>query len=489
MSSEVIIYTIIAYFVVYGVIGLLAARRVKTLEDYAVAGHKMGLIALTGTYFATFISALSFLGGIGGIYRVGITNVVFPVMWATGSAIGPIIAYKFRRVPLITPAEYFEKRFGSKSLRAIIAMITCIALIPFFVIQLNALGAVYTLATGRSFSEGVIIGGIVVALYTVLGGIIAVAWTDVIQGFVLTVGAILGGIIVLQLCGGLDAIIANAATISTPPEIGMSPTAPGALVSIAPFLTIPWFIAQWFTHAPGTGAHPQYLQRIQAARDIKLSLRMYVYSWMVLTVIYFFFVVIGLGGRVLVPTMPKGYRSDWIFLYLMINYAHPILAGIILAGIIAAAASTLDTQIHLVSVSLSVDVIRSLIKGVSEKSALLISRIITVVLVAIAIYYSIYPAPELLTLGGYTLGLMGVLYFAPVILGLYWKRVTAIGVAIGTIAGVIVFVVWQTLWGFGIYGLPPVGMGVITSFALTVVISLFTKPPPAELVKPYFEGD
>lgn len=486
MNSEVMIYTIIAYFVVYGLVGLLAVRKVKTLEDYAVAGHKMGLVALTGTYFATFISALSFLGGIGGIYRVGITNVVYPIMWATGSAIGPIIAYKFRRVALITPAEYFEKRFGSRSLRILIAMITCVALIPFFMIQLNALGAVYTLATGRSFSEGVIIGGIVVALYTVLGGLVAVAWTDVIQGFVLTAGAILGGVIVLQLCGGLDAIIVNAATISTPPEAGMSPTAPGALVTVAPFLTLPWFIAQWFTQAPGTGAHPQYLQRIQAARNIRLSLRMYMYSWIVLTVIYFFFVVIGLGGRVLVPTMPAGYKSDWIFPYLMVNYAHPILAGTILAGIIAAAASTLDTQIHLVSVSLSIDVVRNLMRRISEKNALLISRIVTLILVTIAIYYSIYPAAEILALGGYTLGLMGVLYFAPVLLGLYWKRTTAVSVAVGTIAGVIVFVVWQNLWGFGIYGLPPVGMGVMTSFILTIVISLFTKPPSEELIKPYF---
>lgn len=486
MNSETIIYTIIAYFIIYGAVGLLAARKIKTLEDYAVAGHKMGLIALTGTYFATFISALSFLGGIGGIYRVGITNVVYPIMWATGSAIGPIIAYKFRRVALITPAEYFEKRFGSRSLRILIASITCVALIPFFIIQLNALGAVYTLATGRSFSEGVIIGGIIVALYTVLGGIVAVAWTDVIQGFVLTAGAIVGGITVLQLCGGLDTIITNAATISTPPEVGLSPTPPGALVTVASFLTLPWFIAQWFTQAPGTGAHPQYLQRIQAAKDIKLSLRMYVYSWLVLTVIYFFFVVIGLGGRVLVPTMPEGYKSDWIFPYLMVNYTHPIIAGAVLAGIIAAAASTLDTQIHLASVSLSIDVVRNLMREISEKSALLISRAVTAILVAVAIYYSIYPAAEILALGGYTLGLMGVLYFAPVLLGLYWKRTTALGVAVGTIAGVLVFIAWQTLWGFSIYGLPPVGMGVITSFVLTVIVSLLTKPPSEELIKPYF---
>lgn len=143
-------------------------------------------------------------------------------------------------------------------------------------IQLNALGAVYTLATGRSFAEGVILGGIIVALYTVLGGIIAVAWTDVIQGFVLTVGAIIGGVTVFQLCGGLNNIIASVTTISTPPEIGMAPTQPGSLVTIAPFLTLPWFIAQWFTQAPGTGVHPQYLQRIQSAKDIKLALRMYI---------------------------------------------------------------------------------------------------------------------------------------------------------------------------------------------------------------------
>ena len=487
MSSEIIIATMIVYFTIYGAVGFLAARKVRTLEDYAVAGHKMGIIALTGTYFATFISALSFLGGVGGIYRLGITNVVYPIMWATGSALGPVIAYKFRRVLLTTPAEFFEKRYGSRYLRVLIAAISSVSLIPFFMVQLNALGAVYTLATGRSFSEGVILGGVVVALYTILGGIIAVAWTDVIQGFILTIAAIIGGVTVLQLCGGLDNIIASAAAISTPPEVGMAATKPGSLVAVASFLTLPWFIAQWFTQAPGTGAHPQYLQRIQAAKDIKLSLRMYIYSWITLAVIYFCFVIIGLGGRVLVPTMPEGFKSDWIFPYLMLKYMHPVITGTVFAGIIAAAASTLDTQVHLTSVFLSVDVIRGLKKEISERSALLISRILTGVLVAIGIYFSIYPAPELLTLGGYTLGLMGVLWFVPVLLGLYWKRVTTIGVAVGTIAGVIVFVVWQTLWGFSIYGLPPVGMGVITSFLLTVLISLFTKPPPEECIKPYFK--
>lgn len=134
MNSEItilIILPMIGYFVICGAVGFLAARKVKTLEDYAVADHKMGIIALTGTYFATFISALSFLGGIGGIYRSGITNVVYPIMWVTGSAIGPIVAYKFRRVTLATPAEFFEKRYRSRYLRILIATITCVSLIPF----------------------------------------------------------------------------------------------------------------------------------------------------------------------------------------------------------------------------------------------------------------------------------------------------------------------------------------------------------------------
>jgi len=488
MDSDVIIAILIAYFAAYVVIGYFAARKTITPEDYLVAGHRMGLIVATGTYFATFISALSFLGSVGGIYRAGISNVIYPVMWATGSIFGLIVAPRFRKVAMNSPGEFYSIRYGSKGLRALVGLATAVSLIPFFIIQLQAIGAVYTFITGRPPIECVIISAIVVALYTVAGGIIAVAWTDVLQGFALTLAAIAGGIVVWQLTGGLGNIYVQASQISTPPEPGMSPTAVGALVAPAAFLLSPaWLIGQWLTHAPGTGVHPQYLQRIQAAKNVEISIKMYIISWAVLTVIYFCFVIIGLGGRVLVPTMPKGISSDWIFPYLIKIYFPPVLAGITYAGILAAALSTLDTQIHLAATLLAVDGVKNLYPRISEKTLLWLSRGIVTLLVVIAAVLTAYPLPTILTLGGYTLGLMGVLYFVPVLLGLYWRRATREGAIVGVVAGLVVFIIWQTLFGFGVYGIPPTGMGVLTCLVLMIVVSLITKPPKEEMIKPFME--
>ena len=163
-----ILAVIIIYLVAMLLIGFYASSKVKDDKDYLMGGFNFGIIPMTGTYLATFFSALSLLGGVGLIYRSGIGGSWMPMAWALGSAFGPILAIRFRRIQIVSPSEFFYHRYGSQKLQFFGALASIVYLLFNMVIQVTAMGVVWNLATGRSFSEGLLIGTIIVVVYTCL---------------------------------------------------------------------------------------------------------------------------------------------------------------------------------------------------------------------------------------------------------------------------------------------------------------------------------
>ena len=259
-----ILAVIIVYMLCMLGIGLWCSRRITSDEDYLMGGFKFGKLPMTGTYLATFFSALSFLGGVGLIYRTGIGGSWMPMAWALGSAFGPIIAVRFRRVRVISPSEFFYKRFNSRALQVIGALATIIALLFNMVVQITAMGLVWNLATGRSMKEGLIIGVVVTILYTFFGGFYAVVWTDVVQCAVFLVMTAIAVGVVISKVGGIGEIYSQAALIDTAPEVGAVANAPGSMLTLLGSYTAIRLFFQFLIQGPGTGSRPEYLQRMQA---------------------------------------------------------------------------------------------------------------------------------------------------------------------------------------------------------------------------------
>ncbi|MEM1545318.1 MAG: sodium:solute symporter family protein [Candidatus Methanomethylicia archaeon] len=486
MSIE-ILSIMISYIVIVLLIGFYAARYVKSSKDYLIAGHRLGLIPLTFTYFATYFSAVSVFGFTGLVYRSGWSGLWLPVFWATGSIMGMFIALKLRRVKLISPHEYFKVRFGLPyGFQVFVGLLTVVALMVSLIVQIKSTGIVWSMALGRAYEEGVFLSMIIILIYVIAGGLYSVAYTDIFQGIMFTVMLIIGGVWALLTTGGIGNLYTMVSRISTPPTPGASPTPSGLLTSAIGTYTFISLLFLWLNWAPGVAAHVRYTQRILAARNIDLSLKMYVIAWPILFIIYTCMAFTALAGRIFIPTMPEGMSVDYIMPLIFGKYFPSIVVGLFYACLLAAAMSTIDSEVQICNSIVFIDMLRYL--KLSERGMLAVARILAVVIVIICTLITLYPLPIIIEFSAYCWGILGVLYFAPMMIGLYWRRVNKWGVISGVFGGLIVFAVWQMLWGTRIYGIQPFGVGVLVSILLTIIISAVTKPPPEECLKMYFSS-
>lgn len=483
-----ILAVIIVYLVGMLAIGLYASSKVKTAGDYLMGGYSMGIVPMTGTYLATFFSALSLLGGVGLIYTVGIGGSWLPMTWALGSALGPIIALRFRRVKVVSPPEYFYRRFGSRKLQSFGALMTIIGLMFNLIVQFSAMGVVWTLATGRSFNEGLIIGSVIAIIYTMAGGFFAVVWTDVVQSVVFLVTISIGAVAVITKIGGVGEIYQAAASISTLPVVdAAAATVPGSMLSLlGPYTALAMFFT-FLVQGPGTGTNPVYLQRIQASKNMKVALGMYKYAWIILIFVYIALNIVGVGGRVLIPTMPEGMKTDWIMPLLFQQLTHPIICGLFFAGLMAAAMSTIDSNIIIISSCVTIDIARNIWPDIKEEKLVWISRTVVAVVGVIVVIMAMSNMKMLILVAGYAFGVLGLTYFIPMLLGLYWKRANLIGAWSCILGGGLVFIIWQAAVGTSAYGIPPIGVGILAGAFFMWIVSLLTPPCPETMWGPYFK--
>ena len=488
-----ILTVIIIYLLGMLGIGFWASKKIQNDEDYLMGGFNFGLLPMTGTYLATYFSALSLLGGVGLIYRTGVGGSWMPMAWALGSAFGPILAIRFRRVRIVSPSEFFYKRYGSRGLQVFGAGASIIALLFNMVVQITAMGLVWNLATGRSMTEGLLIGTAVALLYTAFGGFYAVVWTDVVQCGIFLITIAIAVIVVITQVGGLSEIFTQAAAINTPPEIGADPTEAGSMLKLLGSYTALSLFFTFLVQGPGTGTRPEYLQRMQAAKDMKTTLSTYKYAWIILIFVYIGLNIVGVGGRVLMPTMAEGLKSDWIMPVLFMTYTNPIITGLFFAGLLAAAMSTVDSSMIIITSS-ATDILK-VAKGnkkIDQKRLTLFSRCV-IILTGIAVFFmALHSNDFIVTVAGYGFGILGLTFFIPLIFGLYSKRANAKGAWACIIGGSITFCIWQYCISSGIFAadslaatIPPLGMSILVGAILMWIVSICTKPMDEKYWKPY----
>ncbi len=483
---------IIVYLVAMLFVGIFVSRKVQSNEDYLIGGFRMGLLPMTGTYLATFFSALSLLGGVGLIYRTGIGGSWMPMAWALGSAFGPIIAYRFRRVQIVSPSEFFYRRYGSRALQAFGAVASIVYLLFNMVVQITAMGVIWQLATGGNFSTGLVIGMVITILYTLFGGFLAVVWTDVVQCFIFILSIIIAFVLVVTKAGGIGEIYSAAALIDTAPEVGAAANAPGSMLSLLGSYGALSLFFSFLVQGPGTGSRPEYLQRMQASKNMKTALGMYKYAWVILIFVYIALNIIGVGGRVLIPTMPEGMSSDWIMPVLFTQYTPPVIAGLFFAGLLAAAMSTIDSSMMVMTAAAS-DLLQIFSKKEYDtKKMMWYSRLVTVITGVIVVFMALDNSDFIVDVAGYGFGILGLTYFVPLLFGLYSKRANLKAAWTCVIGGSIVFCIWQYFTSAGTFAgtiaadIPPIGLAILVGCLLMWIVSKVTPPMDEKYWLPYF---
>lgn len=453
---------ILGYLVLTAAVGLLASRRVRATEDYALAGRKLGYGLTIGTLVATMIGASATMGKAGMSYQYGVAMMWDGLAIFIGYLIFAAMAGKLRRSGVWTATGVLERRYGGRA-RTLGAWVLLFAVVAVYGAQLVAVGILFKLVgaqIGLSQAAAILLAGAVLIAYTYLGGMVAVAYTDLIQFLIMI--PVIGLVLPLVVLGQV-------------PLADLSLQLPANMLDFWHGLPPMFILSLLLTFVPGVIVDPTIWQRTMSARDNRVAR----VSPLVSAGIYLYWslVVVGLGmaGALLFPGLLQEFGSaDPVIPLLIVDHLPPGLTGLGLTALLAVAMSTASSTLLIASVVGSRDIAPSFRRGqaLAPDQELRLSRWITlgvgVAGLVFALGFSSIFEIMMLAYGIFIAGM-----FVPLILGLYWRKATRQG---AIISGVL-----ATLALVALYAVPTPVDPIVGAMAISVVtmvgVSLATYRP------------
>ncbi|MCG6273496.1 sodium/proline symporter PutP [Vibrio vulnificus] len=472
-SSFAITGTFIAYLILMVAIGVYAYKKTSSSSDYFLGGRSLGPWPAALSAGASDMSGWLLLGLPGYAYAAGIES-----FWlAGGLLVGTwanwlVSAKRLRTYSIQTDAltlpEFLSRRFDDKS--KLIHTISAFFILLFFLFYtssgLVAGGKLFETVFGLDYSTAVIIGTLCVVSYTLFGGFLAVSWTDLVQGLLMAAALMIVPIAVME--GGFGQLATDMHNIN-PELLTLWNDAKGEpLSAIAIISLVAWGL--------GYFGQPHILARFKASRTNRElgTARRIAVGWTAPSMAGA--ILVGLVGLVWVNGHPGTELADGekIFMLLVNTVFHPVIAGILLAAILAAVMSTADSQLLVSSSALAEDFYKQVIKpDASSQEIVMVGRIGVVVISIIALILAMTPDSSVLGLVSYAWAGFGAAFGPAVVLSLYWKGMNRNGALAGILIGGITIVVWKQLTGgwFDVYEIVP---GIIFSTIAIVGVSKLT---------------
>ncbi|MGN0992111.1 MAG: sodium/proline symporter [Candidatus Ventricola sp.] len=503
-SSQIIIaITMMLYLVMTIGIGVAFSKRSSsTTSEFYLGGRRLGPLVTAMSAEASDMSSYLLMGLPGLAYIAGVAEVSWTLIGlAVGTYLNFLLVSKRLRIYTeqlgsITVPDYFSRRYGDK--RHLLSMIAALVIIVFFVPYtasgFKAVGTLFNSLFGLEYHVAMLIGAAVIIGYTVLGGFLAVSMTDLIQSIFMTVALIVIVFFGINLAGGMDNVIANAREL--PGYLNMtqgynwSEGTAGSFGALSIVSTLAWGL--------GYFGMPHILLRFMAIRDkneIKISRRIAT-VWVVVSMgIAVLIGMIGYSVSVMgyVPMLGSSAESETIIIKLAdVMSSHgalfAVVAGIILAGILAATMSTADSQLLVAASSVSQDIaVEFLGVKLSEKKSLLVARLTVIGIALVSLLLAWNPNSSVFRVVSFAWAGFGAAFGPVMLLSLFWKRSNRAGAMAGMITGGAMVFIWKyclaPLGGvFAIYELLP---AFIAALAANVIVSLATPAPEAEITNTY----
>jgi sodium/proline symporter len=476
------------------VVGFVAWRRMRSLDDFVLGGRRLSPFAAALSERASGESAWFLLGLPGAAYAAG-----FSEFWTViGVAFGIFLSWfllaralnvQARKLGALTIPDYLEARFGGEGARAL--RFSAIAIILFFYTayvgaQFVGAGKILNAAFGLDETTGMLLGALVVVAYTFMGGFLAVVWTDVVQGLLMALVAVVVPVLGLIAIGGPSGLV-EAIVARTPETFGGTPEQAAGVAFGADALRMTGGRTGWgFVNGVMLGGmmwgigylgQPHLLVRymaIRSAREVEVGRRIAV-SWVLLA--YWGAALIGIVGIGLLPEAPADREQVMPLLALQLLPAW--LAGFAVAGAIAAMMSTADSQLLVATSAVVEDVYARVLRpGGSPARLVLISRLATlaVAMVALALAFRsrefVFEAVEYAWTG------LASAFGPALLLSLRWKRMTRAGALAGMIAGAVSTVVWRNVEGLS--GVLDIKLACFLIALLCAAgTAMLTRPPEA----------
>ena len=483
-------------------VGYRCSKNNNDSADFYLGGRKLGPLVTAMSAEASDMSSWLLMGLPGLAYLTGVADAGWT---AIGLAIGTylnwrIVAKRIRRYThvagnSITLPSFFGNRYRDekKILQSIGAIFIVIFFIPYTASGFAACGKLFSSLFGINYQVAMVISALIIVGYTTLGGFLAASTTDFIQSIIMSIALVIVFIFGINVAGGVSAVVENAQSLpgyltmhtTYDPVSGTEQTYP--IISIVSMIA--WGL--------GYFGMPHILLRFMAIEDeekLKLSRRVAT-GWVVISLAVAVLIgIIGLAMTAAGELIPlEGSASETIIVKiadLMSQHGvlPALLAGTILAGILASTMSTADSQLLAASSSVSSDLLGDFLKKkTGKKGSMFADRITLLIIALVAVFLARDPNSSVFNIVSFAWAGFGAVFGPVVLFALFWKRSNWQGALAGMISGGAMVFIWKYLvrplgGAWDIYELLP---AFLVSCAAIVLVSLLTKAPSKEIVEEF----
>lgn len=470
-------------------IGFYCRKSSASVSQFILGGRGVGPWFTAFAYGTSYFSAVVFIGYAGqfgwnyGISAtwIGIGNALIGSLLAW-VVLGERTRLMTKHLGTATMPEFFEKRYNSKTLKTVSAVIVFIFLIPYTASIYNGLSRLFEILFGIDYSVCIVIMAVLTGIYVIMGGYLATAINDFVQGVIMIFGIIAVVFCALNSQGGLLEAKESLATID--PSLGsIFGGDPINLIGIVILTSL------------GTWGLPQMTHKFYTIKD-KASVKRG-------AVISTFFAFVVAGGSYFLGSLGRLFvtegeiTTDGVLVYdkivpLLINSALPeLLLGVVVVLVLSASMSTLSSLVLTSSSTITIDLIKPRMKKeITEKSQVKIIRIFIAVFILISVVIALNPSTYITTLMSISWGALAGAFLAPFLYGLFSKKITKQAVMASFITGVGITVVHMCLFSLGLFPnivaqvsslglkfniLSPINAGVIAMAVGLIIVPLVSK--------------
>ena len=502
ISQIGIIVSIFVYLAGMLVVGFLASRKTNDVGDFYLGGRKLGPFVTAMSAEASDMSSYLLMGVPGLAYFSGIADAGWT---AIGLAVGTYLNWLFTAKRLrkytaeldaITLPEYFKKRFKDKhNITLLVGAITIIVFfVPYTASGFSACGKLFGQLFGVNYQLAMIVSAIVIVGYTTTGGFLAASTTDFIQSIVMSVALLIVLFYGINQAGGLGAVIDNANNLKG--YLDMNATFNNATNASDPYGLFNKITM--FCWGLGYFGMPHILLRFMAIENpekLKLSRRV-ASVWVVISLGVATF--LGVVGRAmteagvldsLIEDPTSASKAETLIVVLADHiskngFGYALIAGLIIAGILASTMSTADSQLIAASSAVSENIVQDVFKiKLSDTAAMLTARLTLVIVAILGVIIAWDPSSSVFNIVSFAWAGFGAVFGPVMMMSLFWKRTNKFGAIAGMISGMAMVFIWKyavrPLGGaWDLYELAP---AFLVALIFIVVVSLITPAPDKEI--------
>lgn len=442
-------------------LGLYAYKKTNNHSDYILGGRSLSPAVAALSVGASDMSGWLLLGLPGAIYVSGVSEVWIGIGLVVGAALNwQFVAKRLRVYTEIagdaqTLPDFLANRFGDAGMLKTVAALAILVFFTFYTASGLVGGAIlFEKVFGLDYFWALLIGTLIIVSYTFVGGFFAVSWTDFFQGILMLIALVIVPAAMYVEIGGSDA---------------MTSALPASMFDITPTAGVIGLISL-LAWGLGYFGQPHILVRFMAIAkpsDVGVS-RNIAMSWMILALLGA--LATGLVGAAYFADQPLE-NPETVFIFLSKVAFNPWVSGLLIAAILSAIMSTVDSQLLVSSSVISEDLYRPFVNPkATDKELMLVGRIAVVSIAIIALVISLDPKSNVLGLVSYAWAGFGAAFGPMILLALYWKNYNKFGAISSIIVGALTVIVWKNLEG-GLFDLYEIVPGFIFALVTGVIVS------------------